>query len=81
MTAMPVPTAAIVVIGDEILSGKFPEDNAAWLLKELRDLGVALRHIQVIPDVVDEIRDAVRADAAASTTCSPPAASGRRTTT
>jgi molybdenum cofactor synthesis domain-containing protein len=61
---MPVPTAAIVVIGDEILSGKFPEDNAAWLLKELRELGVALRHIQVIPDVVDEIRDAVRADAA-----------------
>lgn len=61
---MPVPTAAIVVIGDEILSGKFPEDNAVWLTRELRELGVALRHIQVIPDVVEEIRDAVRADAA-----------------
>lgn len=61
---MAVPTAAIVVIGDEILSGKFREDNAAWLLGELRELGVALRHIQVIPDVVDDIRDAVRADAA-----------------
>ena len=61
---MPVPTAAIVVIGDEILSGKFREDNAAWLLGELRELGVALRRIQVIPDEIDDIRDTVRADAA-----------------
>jgi molybdenum cofactor synthesis domain-containing protein len=59
-----MPTAAIVVIGDEILSGKFAEDNASWLLRELRELGVAVRHIQVIPDVVEEIRDAVRADSA-----------------
>lgn len=61
---MPVPTAAIVVIGDEILSGKFREDNATWLLGELRELGVALRRIQVIPDDLDDIRDTVRADAA-----------------
>src|SRR5262245_55817355 len=61
---MPVPTAAIVVIGDEILSGKFSEDNASWLIGELRDLGVALRRIEVIPDVVEEIGDAVRHAAA-----------------
>ena len=34
-----MPTAAIVVIGDEILSGKFAEDNASWLVGELRELG------------------------------------------
>jgi molybdenum cofactor synthesis domain-containing protein len=59
-----MPTAAIIVIGDEILSGKFAEDNASWLVGELRELGVAVRHIQVIPDVVDDIADAVRADSA-----------------
>jgi molybdenum cofactor synthesis domain-containing protein len=58
-----VSTAAIIVIGDEILSGKFAEDNAAWLVGELRQLGVAVRHIQVVPDLVDEIGAAVRADA------------------
>jgi molybdenum cofactor synthesis domain-containing protein len=45
-----VPTAAIVIIGDEILSGKFVEENAAFLIGELRTLGVELRRITVIPD-------------------------------
>jgi molybdenum cofactor synthesis domain-containing protein len=49
------PTAAIVVIGDEILSGKFVEENAAFLIGELRALGVALRRIVVIPDELDDI--------------------------
>lgn len=59
-----MPTAAIVVIGDEILSGKFAEDNASWLVGELRELGVAVRHIQVVPDVIDDIAEAVRNDSA-----------------
>ena len=33
---MPRATAAIVVIGDEILSGKFADENAAFLIGELR---------------------------------------------
>ncbi len=52
---MPRPTAAIVVIGDEILSGKFTEENAAFLIGELRALGVELRRICVIPDDADDI--------------------------
>jgi molybdenum cofactor synthesis domain-containing protein len=60
---MPAPRAAIVVIGDEILSGKFADENAAYLIQELRALGVALRRVEVIPDAVDEIADAVRAAA------------------
>jgi molybdenum cofactor synthesis domain-containing protein len=50
-----VSTAGIVIIGDEILTGKFTEENAAFLIGELRVLGVELRRIIVIPDVVDEI--------------------------
>jgi len=45
-----MPTAAIVIIGDEILSGKFVEENAAFLIGELRALGVDLKRITMIPD-------------------------------
>jgi molybdenum cofactor synthesis domain-containing protein len=48
-------TAGIILIGDEILSGKTQDENARFLIDELRALGVALRRITVIPDVVDEI--------------------------
>src|SRR3954463_15136876 len=50
-----MPTAGIVIIGDEILSGKFAEENAAFLIGELRALGVDLRRITVVPDEVDDI--------------------------
>ena len=48
-------TAGVVVIGDEILSGKFADENAAFLIRELRDLGVDLRRISIIPDDLDDI--------------------------
>jgi molybdenum cofactor synthesis domain-containing protein len=57
---MSVPTAAILVIGDEILSGKTEEQNARLLIGELRELGVALRRIAVIPDDIEEVASAVR---------------------
>jgi molybdenum cofactor synthesis domain-containing protein len=50
-----VATAGIVIIGDEILTGKFTEENAAFLIGELRALGVELRRIVMIPDDVDDI--------------------------
>jgi molybdenum cofactor synthesis domain-containing protein len=52
-------TAGIVVIGDEILSGKFADENATFLIGELRSLGVDLRRISVIPDDLDDIADTV----------------------
>jgi molybdenum cofactor synthesis domain-containing protein len=55
----PASTAGIVVIGNEILSGKFAEENAAYLIGALRELGVSLRRIAVIPDVVEEIAEVV----------------------
>jgi molybdenum cofactor synthesis domain-containing protein len=57
---MKVPTAAILVIGDEILSGKTEDANARLLIGELRELGVALKRILVIPDEVAEVAAAVR---------------------
>lgn len=54
-------TAGIVIIGDEILSGKFADENAQFLIGELRAIGVELRRIAVIPDDVDDIGDTVAA--------------------
>ena len=40
-----MPTAGLVVIGDEILSGKTADTNTPFLIEELRGLGVPLREI------------------------------------
>src|SRR5213594_4038836 len=48
-------TAGIILIGNEILSGKITDANAAYLCRELRALGVDVRRISVIPDEVDLI--------------------------
>ena len=51
-------TAALVVIGDEILSGKTTDTNTPFLIAELRSLGVALREIadrKVDQTMIDEI--------------------------
>jgi molybdenum cofactor synthesis domain-containing protein len=58
---LPGPTAGILIIGEEILSGKVDDENARHLVRELRALGVSVRRIEVIPDEVDEIVTAVRA--------------------
>lgn len=52
-------TAAILVIGNEILSGKVTDANSPFLARELRSLGVSLRRIEVVPDEVDVIAEAV----------------------
>ena len=57
-------TAGIVIIGDEILSGKFADENAAFLIGELRALGVELRRITMIPDDIDDIAATVTSFAA-----------------
>lgn len=53
-------TAAILVIGDEILSGKTRDQNAHLLIGELRALGVSLRRIVVIPDDVEIVAATTR---------------------
>ena len=48
-------TAALLVIGNEILSGKVRDTNSAFLAVELRKLGVELERILTIPDEIDLI--------------------------
>ena len=53
-------TAGILLIGNEILSGKIEDTNARHLIGELRQLGVDLRRIVVTQDDVAEIAGALR---------------------
>lgn len=53
-------TAAMLVIGDEILSGKVEETNSQLARRELRELGVRMRGIFVIPDELETIAAWIR---------------------
>ena len=55
----PAPTAAVLVIGDEILSGRTQDTNSNTLARFLGPLGIALREIRVVGDIGDEIVAAV----------------------
>ena len=54
-------TAGIILVGNEILSGKIEDANAAYLCRELRGLGVEVRRIAVIPDEIPLIAEEVAA--------------------
>jgi molybdenum cofactor synthesis domain-containing protein len=58
------PRAAILLIGNELLSGKVDDENARYLTRELRALGVTLARVEIIPDDPADIADTVRALAA-----------------
>ncbi|UCH80866.1 MAG: competence/damage-inducible protein A [Nitrospiraceae bacterium] len=52
-------TAGIIIIGNEILSGKVRDSNSYFLACELRKLGVDVRRIFIIPDEIDVIGSTV----------------------
>src|SRR5690348_16648921 len=52
-------SCALVVVGNEILSGKVQDSNAYFAARELRKIGVALNRIAVIPDDLKPIADEV----------------------
>src|SRR5439155_6196892 len=57
---MNIRSAGIIVIGNEILSGKTRDENSPYLASELRNLGVDVRKISVIPDDLSLISNEVR---------------------
>ena len=54
------PTAAIIVIGDEILSGRTKDKNISWLAENLSAQGIQLVEARVIADHRQTIIDAVQ---------------------
>ena len=56
-----VVTAAMLVIGDEILSGRTKDRNIGFVADRLTEIGVDLKEVRVVPDEEDRIVEAVRA--------------------
>ncbi len=54
-------TAALLVIGDEILSGRTKDKNIGYIAEYLTAIGIDLREVRVVPDVEEEIVGAVNA--------------------
>ena len=54
-------TAALVVIGDEILSGRTHDKNIAQVASWLQVQGIRLMEVRVVPDLEDRIAEAVNA--------------------
>ena len=54
-------TAAVLVIGDEILSGRTQDTNTRDIARYLGVIGIDLAETRTVPDVMDEIVDALNA--------------------
>lgn len=58
---MPNPTAAMLVIGDEILSGRTRDANMHHLAGQLTEVGIDLCEVRIVSDDASAITSAVRA--------------------
>ncbi|HAH09972.1 MAG TPA: hypothetical protein DCL48_07715, partial [Alphaproteobacteria bacterium] len=58
MTPAPL-SAAVLIIGDEILSGRTQDTNLAFIARYLASFGIPIRAARVVPDVPAEIVGAV----------------------
>src|SRR5689334_7270439 len=56
-----VVTAAILVIGDEILSGRTKDKNIGYIAEYLTGIGIDMREVRVVPDIEEEIVTALNA--------------------
>ena len=54
-------TAAVLVIGDEILSGRTKDKNIGYIADHCTSIGIALKEVRIVPDDPDEIVGAVNA--------------------
>jgi molybdenum cofactor synthesis domain-containing protein len=54
-------TAGLLVIGDEILSGRTKDKNIGFVAEYLTGIGIDLREVRVVPDIVADIVDALNA--------------------
>ncbi|MGL4975067.1 MAG: competence/damage-inducible protein A [Bosea sp. (in: a-proteobacteria)] len=60
-SSTPTVTAAVLVIGDEILSGRTKDKNIGYIAEYLTNIGIDMREVRVVPDLMDEIVSALNA--------------------
>jgi molybdenum cofactor synthesis domain-containing protein len=56
-----IVTAAVLVIGDEILSGRTKDKNIGHIAESLTDIGIDLKEVRIVPDEEAEIVAALNA--------------------
>src|SRR5256885_4564955 len=56
-----IGTAALLVIGDEILSGRTKDKNIGHVADHLTAIGIQMKEVRIVPDEEAEIVDAVNA--------------------
>ena len=56
-------TVRLVIIGNEVLSGKVVDANSPWLLGRLRQIGAVCTGVRVIPDTMGEVAQTVSTEA------------------
>jgi molybdenum cofactor synthesis domain-containing protein len=56
-----IVTAAILVIGDEILSGRTKDKNIGYIAEYLTTIGIDMREVRVVPDIEEEVVAALNA--------------------
>ncbi len=54
-----IVTAAVLVIGDEILSGRTKDKNIGWIADHCTSIGIQLREVRIVPDIETEIIETV----------------------
>ena len=52
-------SASVLVIGDEILSGRTQDTNSNYIAKKMAEIGIDTSEIRVIPDIKEVIIDSV----------------------
>ncbi len=62
-------TAALLVIGDEILSGRTKDKNIGFVADYLTNIGIDLREVRVVPDIIRRDCRCAECDAGALHLC------------
>jgi molybdenum cofactor synthesis domain-containing protein len=60
-SALKIVTAAILVIGDEVLSGRTKDKNIGYIAEFMTVIGIDVREVRIVPDIEAEIVDALNA--------------------
>jgi molybdopterin-biosynthesis enzyme MoeA-like protein len=74
-------TAALLVIGSKILSGRTKDQNVGYIAEYLTAVGIDLKEVRVVGDEEGAIVDAVMRSGVTAPMSSPPVGSGRPTVT
>lgn len=56
---MRAPTAGLIVIGNEILSGRTQDINIHWIAEKMTSIGIRFTEVRIVPDIEDAIVQAV----------------------